>query len=149
MIGWIKARLRGPAFSRRSPDLLKRDASLSPGFGIYGGGILALLYRTTPLFLSSQTRALMHAARSFRLRPTTAAAAFGGVAATPKRALDVEAALLGKPLDADAVETARAALAQAFSPLSDHRASADYRRALCGNLFAKFARERLGVEGVA
>ncbi len=29
--------------------------------------------------LSSQTRALMHAARSFRLRPTTAAAAFGGV----------------------------------------------------------------------
>ncbi|MGU3455728.1 cell wall hydrolase [Brevundimonas sp. M1A4_2e] len=28
---------------------------------------------------SSQTRALMHAARSFRLRPTTAAAAFGGV----------------------------------------------------------------------
>ena len=53
--------------------------SLSPGFGIYGGGILALLYRTTPLFLSSQTRALMHAARSFRLRPTTAAAAFGGV----------------------------------------------------------------------
>ena len=79
MIGWIKARLRGPAFSRRSPDLLKRDASLSPGFGIYGGGILALLYRTTPLFLSSQTRALMHAARSFRLRPTTAAAAFGGV----------------------------------------------------------------------
>src|SRR5690606_7807258 len=79
MIGWIKARLRGSAFSRRSPDLLKRDASLSRGFGIYGGGILALLYRTTPLSLSSQTRALMHAARSFRLRPTTAAAAFGGV----------------------------------------------------------------------
>src|SRR5690606_9248748 len=79
MIGWIKARLRGSAFSRRSPDLLKRDASLSPGFGNYGGGILALLYRTTPLSFSSQTRALMHAARSFRLRPTTAAAAFGGV----------------------------------------------------------------------
>lgn len=65
--------------SRRSPDPLRRDASLSPGLGIYGGGILALLYRTTPLSLSSQTRALMHAARSFRLRPTTAAAAFGGV----------------------------------------------------------------------
>ena len=80
---------------------------------------------------------------------THARLAFGGVAATPKRALDVEAALLGKPLDAAAVETARAALTQAFSPLSDHRASADYRRALCGNLFAKFAREKLGVEGVA
>jgi spore germination cell wall hydrolase CwlJ-like protein len=32
-----------------------------------------------PLSFSSQTRALMHAARSFRLRPSTAAAAFGGV----------------------------------------------------------------------
>lgn len=75
--------------------------------------------------------------------------AFGGVAATPKRALDVEASLLGRPLDADAVEAARTALTRAFSPLSDHRASAEYRRALCGNLFARFAREKLGVEGVA
>jgi xanthine dehydrogenase small subunit len=80
---------------------------------------------------------------------THARLAFGGVAATPKRARDVEAALLGKPLDADAVEATRAALTQAFAPLSDHRASADYRRALCGNLFAKFVRERLGAEGVA
>lgn len=32
-----------------------------------------------PLSFSSQTRALMHAARSIRLRPSTAAAAFGGV----------------------------------------------------------------------
>ena len=75
--------------------------------------------------------------------------AFGGVAATPVRARGVEAALLGKPLDAAAVEACRSALRQAFTPLSDHRASADYRRALCGNLFARFAREKLGVEGVA
>ncbi|HRN60241.1 MAG TPA: xanthine dehydrogenase small subunit [Chiayiivirga sp.] len=80
---------------------------------------------------------------------THARLAFGGVAATPKRALEVEAALLGKPLDAAAVETARTALTQAFTPISDHRASAAYRRALCGNLFAKFAREKLGAEGAA
>ena len=80
---------------------------------------------------------------------THARLGFGGVAATPKRALDVEAALLGRPLDAAAIDAARVALMQAFSPLSDHRASADYRRVLCGNLFAKFAREKLGVEGVA
>ena len=52
---------------------------MSPGFDEYGGGILALLNRTTPLSFSSQTRALMHAAQSIRLRPKTAAAAFGGV----------------------------------------------------------------------
>jgi len=52
---------------------------MSPGFVEYGGGILALLNRTTPLSFSSQTRALMHAAQSVRLRPKTAAAAFGGV----------------------------------------------------------------------
>ncbi|MCX7556267.1 FAD binding domain-containing protein [Xanthomonadaceae bacterium JHOS43] len=80
---------------------------------------------------------------------THARLAFGGVAATPVRAREVEAELIGKPLDAAAVEATRAALMQVFSPLSDHRASADYRRALCGSLFAKFVRERLGVEGAA
>ncbi len=80
---------------------------------------------------------------------TQARLAFGGVAATPKRALDVEAMLLGKRLDPEVIEAACVALKQVFTPLSDHRASADYRRALCGNLFAKFAREKLGVEGVA
>ncbi len=75
--------------------------------------------------------------------------AFGGVAATPVRATEVEAMLLGKRLDAAAVKAACAALMQTFTPLSDHRASADYRRALCANLFAKFARERFGVEAAA
>ncbi len=65
--------------SRRSPEPAQARRVLVAGVRIYGGGILALLYRTTPLSFSSQTRALMHAARSFRLRPTTAAAAFGGV----------------------------------------------------------------------
>ena len=55
---------------------------MSPGFVEYRGGILALLNRTTPLSFSSQTRALMHAAQSIRLRPKTAAAAFGGVCVT-------------------------------------------------------------------
>lgn len=83
-------------------------------------------------------------------RVTHARLAFGGVAAIPKRALDVEAALLGKRLDEALVESTRVALMQAFTPLSDHRASADYRRALCGNLFARYAREKFGVpEGEA
>lgn len=72
--------------------------------------------------------------------------AFGGVAATPVRALAVEALLVGARLDAGVIGAAREALLDAFSPLSDHRASAEYRRALCANLFVKFAREKLDVE---
>lgn len=72
--------------------------------------------------------------------------AFGGVAATPVRAPTVEARLLGQRLDDATVQAARVALAQAFTPLSDHRASADYRRALCGTLFAKFVREKFAQE---
>lgn len=75
--------------------------------------------------------------------------AFGGVAAVPLRARAIEERLVGQRLDTAAVEAARVVLTQTFSPLSDHRASAGYRRALCGNLFAKFAREKLGVEALA
>ena len=35
-------------------------------------------------------------------------------------------------------KAARAALEGEFTPLSDHRSGADYRRKLAGNLFAKF-----------
>lgn len=67
--------------------------------------------------------------------------AFGGVAATPLRALAVEELVRGKPLDAQTVGEACERLRTAFTPLSDHRASADYRRELCANLFARFVAE--------
>jgi xanthine dehydrogenase small subunit len=69
--------------------------------------------------------------------------AYGGVAALPLRALRTEAFLLGRPLDADTVAMAAAMLAGEFTPLSDHRAGAGYRRALCGQLFAKFVAEQV------
>ena len=40
-----------------------------------------------------------------------------------------------------AVAAACALLREEFTPLDDHRGSADYRRALCGSLFAKFVEE--------
>ena len=67
--------------------------------------------------------------------------AYGGVAATPVRATATEAFLLGKPLDADVIAAAVERLQAEFSPISDHRASADFRRTLCGSLFARYARE--------
>jgi xanthine dehydrogenase small subunit len=67
--------------------------------------------------------------------------AFGGVAAIPRRAVAVEDFLRGRALDADTVAQAQVRLQAEFTPLDDHRAGADYRRALCGALFEKFIAE--------
>ena len=53
--------------------------------------------------------------------------AFGGMAGTPARAANAEAALNGQPLTLTTIEAAMAALATDFAPMSDMRASADYR----------------------
>ena len=70
--------------------------------------------------------------------------AYGGVAAIPIRARDVEAWLVGRPFDADTARQAGRALHDAFTPLDDHRGSAGYRRRLAGNLFEKFVHEHGG-----
>lgn len=63
--------------------------------------------------------------------------AFGGMAATPKRAPAAENALRGQPWAEAAAEAAAAALAQDFQPLSDVRASAGYRLNVAGNLLQR------------
>ncbi len=60
-------------------------------------------------------------------RVAQARIAFGGMAATPKRARALEAALCGQPWNAETVAAARPALARDFTPISDLRASARYR----------------------
>jgi len=54
--------------------------------------------------------------------------AFGGMAATVRRAAAVEAAIVGQPWTEATLRAAQAALAADFTPLTDLRASADYRR---------------------
>ncbi|WP_104203512.1 xanthine dehydrogenase small subunit [Billgrantia saliphila] len=63
--------------------------------------------------------------------------AFGGMAATPKRAARAEAALEGHAPDASAFLAAREALAEDFQPMSDVRGSADYRRLSAANLLER------------
>ena len=63
--------------------------------------------------------------------------AYGGMAATPKRAANAEAALEGKPWTEAAVRAAMAALEQDFTPLTDMRASARYRMAAAKNLLLR------------
>ncbi len=63
--------------------------------------------------------------------------AYGGVAATPVRAVGAEDALIGAEWrDGDGcVAEARGRLGSAFAPLSDHRGSASYRQRLITGLF--------------
>ncbi|MGW3210374.1 xanthine dehydrogenase small subunit [Streptomyces sp. NPDC001135] len=61
----------------------------------------------------------------------------GGVAATPIRALATEAALEGRPWSAETIEAAARVLRAEGTPMSDHRASADYRSAMLGQSLLK------------
>jgi len=70
--------------------------------------------------------------------------AFGGMAAVPARALAAEKALLGKPWTSASIEAAVAALDQDFKPLTDMRASAQYRLDAAGNLLRRFFLEEGG-----
>lgn len=77
---------------------------------------------------------------------TCARVAFGGMAATPKRAKSAEAALKGQPFTAETFEAAAQAVANDFQPLSDWRASAEYRQQLAANFFRRFWLEQSGAE---
>jgi xanthine dehydrogenase small subunit len=70
-------------------------------------------------------------------RIASARVAFGGMAATPKRARACEDALTGETWDEATLERAVAALEDDFAPLSDLRASTAYRRKVAGNLLRR------------
>jgi xanthine dehydrogenase small subunit len=71
-------------------------------------------------------------------RVVAARLAYGGVAATPIRAIAVENWLVGQPWTLATVLAAKTQLQSAFTPMSDLRGSADYRNRLIANLFEKF-----------
>jgi len=69
---------------------------------------------------------------------TAARIAFGGMAGVPKRASHVEAALIGQPLSSATLAAARGEFARDFTPMSDMRASADYRLEAAANMLARY-----------
>ena len=75
-------------------------------------------------------------------RITSARVAFGGMAATPRRARHCEQALLGQPWNLETLKRAQLALHRDFTPLSDARASDDYRRQVADNLLYKYYLEQ-------
>ncbi len=77
---------------------------------------------------------------------TDARIAFGGMAAIPKRASACEAALVGSAWYPGVIERACDALGEDFTPLSDFRASKEYRLLTAQNLLRKFFLEQQSPE---
>jgi xanthine dehydrogenase small subunit len=63
---------------------------------------------------------------------------FGGVAATPARLTAAESAAEGRPWNLETARLVQQAASAAFTPLSDHRGSQAYRRAMTSSLIEKF-----------
>ena len=75
-------------------------------------------------------------------RVVRARLAFGGMAGVPKRAAAAEAVLVGQPWTRETVEAAMEAMSADFAPLTDMRASADYRIRVARNLLLRYFLER-------
>ena len=72
----------------------------------------------------------------------------GGVAETPVRAINTEAALAHKDWSKATIDHAMTVLRAEFSPISDMRASAEYRVQVLGNLLQRFWLESQGMQRI-
>ncbi len=77
---------------------------------------------------------------------TAARIAFGGMAGIPKRASAVEAALVGQSWTEETIANAWDAWQSDFTPLSDMRASAEYRLDTARNMLTRYFLEDLGAQ---
>ena len=75
---------------------------------------------------------------------TRASIGVGGVAATPVRAAKTEASLVGQPWTLNTAKLAQTVLRSEFSPISDMRASSEYRTLVLGNLLERYWLESQG-----
>jgi xanthine dehydrogenase small subunit len=71
--------------------------------------------------------------------------AFGGMAGIPKRAAKAEAALVGQAWTLETVTAARDAMQADFAPMSDMRASAQYRSSAAGNMLLRYFHDLAGM----
>ncbi|EET48058.1 xanthine dehydrogenase small subunit [Thalassobium sp. R2A62] len=70
--------------------------------------------------------------------------AFGGMAGTPLRASGCEAALLGQPWTPETIEAATEAMTSDYTPMTDMRASADYRMQAAQNMLRRYFHDLAG-----
>ena len=77
---------------------------------------------------------------------TEARIAFGGMAGTPHRATEVERVLIGNPWTTQTIDAAAARFADDYTPMSDMRASAEYRLQTAQNLLQRYFADMSGQE---
>ncbi len=77
---------------------------------------------------------------------TAARLAFGGMAGIPMRAAKTEEALIGLASDLESIKRAALQLATDFTPLSDMRASAEYRLLSAQNLLRRYFADLSGAQ---
>jgi len=82
-------------------------------------------------------------------RISAARIAYAGMAATVRRAVRTEAALAGKPWTHQSFSAALPALSEDFAPISDMRASREYRMQVARNLLERFSLEHTGDSAAA
>jgi len=70
--------------------------------------------------------------------------AFGGMAGVPKRAAAVERALIGQAWNQDTIQGVLPLFSDDFSPMSDMRASAEYRLETAQNMLVRYERDLAG-----
>lgn len=77
---------------------------------------------------------------------TSARIAFGGMAGIPKRAAAVEGALIGEFLNPETAAQIAPLMERDFTPLSDMRASKEYRLTTAQNLLIRYAHDLAGAK---
>ncbi|MGB8623252.1 MAG: xanthine dehydrogenase small subunit [Paracoccaceae bacterium] len=75
---------------------------------------------------------------------TAARIAFGGMAGIPKRAAQVEETLTGQPWNEESIAAASAAWEKDFAPMSDMRASSEYRLTAARGMLRRYFLEDTG-----
>lgn len=117
----------GPAKSVRERELIRQLRIPLPGVDIRGG-----FYK---IGRTAEDISLVSAAATLVIQDgiiTTARLVMGAVAPIPLRTTGAEQALVGKPPAEETFQRAAELVREEVRPISDHRASADYRRRMSG-----------------
>ena len=126
-----------------------RPTAGSSSAGLVDGQPFLRVYKISKRFdddISAVCLAIQITVRQGRVEQVSIGA--GGVAATPMRARQTEAALRGQPWNESSLKAAMATLRSEFQPISDMRASAHYRQTVLGHLLQRFWLESQGMNTI-
>ena len=153
LLAWIKVPRPTQVESSAAPGRPKQAGAPSGGSAAHEvasvGGDFTRVYKISKRY-DDDISAVCLAVRVYLVNGAVRRVSIGagGVAATPVRAVQTEAALTGQPWTLDTVKKGIAALRHEFQPISDMRASAAYRSEVLGNLLQRFWLESQGQQQI-